>query len=83
STILPDPLEPNLNPRSTILPDPPAPNSNTDFGTLLDHSQPKIHVDENLNHPWTLNQKKNPNYNIKPGKVSLVVWLRGASTSSG
>lgn len=43
STILPDPLEPNLNPRSTILPDPPAPNSNPDFGTLLDHSQPKIH----------------------------------------
>jgi hypothetical protein len=40
-------------------------------------------VDENLNHPWTLNQKKNPNYNIKPGKVSLVVWLHGASTSSG
>jgi hypothetical protein len=42
STILPDPLEPNVNPRSTILPDPPAPNSNPDFGTLLDHSQPKI-----------------------------------------
>lgn len=111
STILPDPLEPNLNPRSTILPDPPAPNSNPDFGTLLDHSQPKIdgkssflpfifsfrlfltncvplccqlmRISIILGRSIRRRILTQGAYNIKPGKVSLVVWLHGASTSSG
>lgn len=102
---------PNLNPRSTTLPDPPAPNSNPDFGTLLDHSQPKIdgkssflrfiflfrlfltncvplccqlmRISIILGRSIRRRILTQGAYNIKPGKVSLVVWLHGASASSG